>query len=391
MAPSSEDLPEASPFLKLLPLEAKDRGTQRCRLGPAAFRALGARLGSVVRVSLPEGGSCLCTAWPLWGGADGFVQLDARCSSPGSRLGAPHGPERLSLGCFQVVACPPLRRLSVWPVWREGGAPPGAPDGAASLAAARELLSRGPVGVGLVVAAPPEAPGPLAALHVVGGAPRPDPAGLVTPRTVLAFSPAPPARAEPRLEWPLGGLSDAARALRDLLLLPLRYPRTLASLGLAVPRGVLLSGPPGVGKTQLVRAVARETGAELLAVSAPSLQGSRPGETEENVRRVFRRAQELARRRPAVLFLDEVDALCPRRGGAHRGPETRVVAQVLTLMDGIGGPRELVVVGATNRPDALDPALRRPGRFDREVNRSGTASWAFCFTATGVLSRLLAG
>ncbi|XP_049638486.1 ribosome biogenesis protein SPATA5L1 [Suncus etruscus] len=367
MALGAEDLPDASPVLKLLPLEAKDRGTQRCRLGPAALRALGARLGSVVKVSLPGGGSCLCSAWPLWGGADGFVQLDARCSSPGARLEAPHGPDTLSLRCFQAVACPPLRRLSVWPEWREGRAPPGGPASPAALEAARALLSLRPVGLGLVLAAPPDAPGPLAALHVVGGAPRPDPAGLVTPRTVVAFSPAPPASPAPSLDLPLGGLADAARALRDLLLLPLRYPRTLASLGLAVPRGVLLSGPPGVGKTRLVRAVARETGAELLAVSAPSLQGSRPGETEENVRRAFLRAEELARRRPTVLFLDEVDALCPRRGGAHRAPETRAVAQVLTLMDGIGGPRRLVVVGATNRPDALDPALRRPGRFDREV------------------------
>lgn len=179
----------------------------------------------------------------------------------------------------------------------------------------------------------------------------------------------PPSEAQPRPEVPLGGLSEAADSLRELLRLPLRYPRTLAALGLAVPRGVLLAGPPGVGKTQLVRAVVREAGAELLAVSAPALQGARPGETEENVRRVFQRAQELARRGPTILFLDEVDALCPRRDGSHRAPEGRVVAQVLTLLDGISGDREVVVVGSTNRPDALDPALRRPGRFDREVNR----------------------
>jgi SpoVK/Ycf46/Vps4 family AAA+-type ATPase len=123
-----------------------------------------------------------------------------------------------------------------------------------------------------------------------------------------------------------------------------------------------------VGKTQLVRAVAREAGAELLAASAPELQGARPGETEENVRRLFQRAWELARRGPSLVFLDELDALCPRRGGPHRASESRVVAQVLTLLDGMAGDREVVVVGATNRPDALDPALRRPGRFDREVS-----------------------
>ncbi|XP_037358307.1 ribosome biogenesis protein SPATA5L1 isoform X1 [Talpa occidentalis] len=366
MAPDSDPCPEG-PLLQLLPPDAKDRGTQRCRLGPAALRALGARLGSAVKVSLPDGGSCLCTAWPRRDGADGFVQLDPQCASPGAAVGARGAQGRLSLSRLSLVPCPPLRRLTVWPVFREPERAPCARDTAAVLEAAQELLRNRPVCRGHVVAAPPGAPGPLAALHILGGAPSPDPAGLVTPQTSLALSDAPLEEPERLPEAPLGGLAEAADALRELLSLPLRYPRALAALGLPVPRGVLLAGPPGVGKTQLVRAVARETGAELLAVSAPALQGARPGETEENVRRVFQRARELARRGPALLLLDELDALCPRRGGAHRAPESRAVAQVLTLLDGLGGDREVVVVGATNRPDALDPALRRPGRFDREV------------------------
>uniref|UniRef100_G3THD6 AAA+ ATPase domain-containing protein n=1 Tax=Loxodonta africana TaxID=9785 RepID=G3THD6_LOXAF len=336
----------AEPLLQLLPLDSRDRGTQRCRLGPAALRALGARLGSAVKISLPDSGSCLCTAWPRRDGADGFVQLDPQCASSAS----------LGLSRLRLVPCPPLRRLAVWPVLRERAGAPGDPSPAAVLEAAQELLRNRPVSRGHVVAAPPGAPGPLAALHVVGGTPSPDAAGLVTARTRIVLSGTPPSEAEPQPEAPLGGLSEAADSLRELLCLPLRYPRALAALGLAVPRGVLLAGPPGVGKTQLVRAVAREAGAALLAVSAPALQGARPGETEENVRRVFQRAQELARRGPSLLFLDEVDAL-----------ESRVVAQVLTLLDGASGDRQVLVVGATNRPDALDPALRRPGRFDREV------------------------
>nr|XP_017203558.1 ribosome biogenesis protein SPATA5L1 isoform X2 [Oryctolagus cuniculus] len=354
------------PLLQLLPVDARDRGTQRCRLGPAALRTLGAHLGSAVKISLPDGGSCLCTAWPRRDRADGFVQLDLRCASPGAAVRAPGSRGSLSLSRLRLVPCPPLRRLTLWPVLREPAGAPGAHDEAAVLEAAHELLRNRPVSLGHVVAAPPGAPGPVAALHIVGGSPNPDPAGLVTPRTCISLSAEPRSKAEPKSEVPLGGLSEAADSLRELLLLPLRYPSALAALGLAVPRGVLLAGPPGVGKTQLVRAVAREAGAELLAVSAPALQGSRPGETEENVRRVFQRARELARRGPSVLFLDEVDALCPRRGGLHRAPESRVVAQVLTLLDGMSGDREVVVVGATNRPDALDPALRRPGRFDRE-------------------------
>lgn len=366
MAPDSGPLPEG-PTLKLLPVDTRDRGTQRCRLGPAAFRALGAHLGSVVKISLPDGGSCLCTAWPRRDGADGFVQLDPQCASQGSAAGPPGSRGSLSLSRIRLVPCPPLRRLVVWPELRERVGAPWVPNPAAVLEAAHELLRNRPVSRGHVVAAPAGVPGPVAALHIVSGVPIPDPAGLVTPHTLISLSGVPPSETHPQPEVPLGGLSEAADSLRELLRLPLRYPCTLAALGLAVPRGVLLAGPPGVGKTQLVRAVVRETGAELLAVSAPALQGARPGETEENVRRVFQRAQELARRGPTLLFLDEVDALCPRRGGAHQAPEGRVVAQVLTLLDGISGDREVVVVGATNRPDALDPALRRPGRFDREV------------------------
>lgn len=370
MAPDPGPLPEG-PILKLLPVDTRDRGTQRCRLGPAAFRALGAHLGSAVKISLPDGGSCLCTAWPRRDGADGFVQLDPQCASPGSAAGTPGSRGSLSLSSIRLVPCPPLRRLVVWPELRERVGAARVPNPAAVLEAAHELLRNRPVSRGYVVAAPPGVPGPVAALHIVSGAPAPDPAGRVTPHTLISLSGAPPSKTHPQPDVPLGGLSEAADSLRELLLLPLRYPRTVAALGLAVPRGVLLAGPPGVGKTQLVRAVARETGAELLAVSAPALQGARPGETEENVRRLFQRAQGLAARGPTLLFLDEVDALCPRRGDAHRAPESRVVAQVLTLLDGFSGDREVVVVGATNRPDALDPALRRPGRFDREVNGPG--------------------
>ncbi|XP_021500745.2 ATPase family gene 2 protein homolog B isoform X2 [Meriones unguiculatus] len=362
MAPDSGPCPDGQ-LLKLLPVDPRDRGTQRCRLGPAALRSLGARLGSPLRISLADGGCCLCTAWPRRDGADGFVQLDPQCASPGAAA-AVAAAGRLRLDRLQPVPCPPLRRLAVWPELRPQA---GAPSPAAVLEVAHELLRHRPVSRGHVLATAPGVPGPVAALHVVGGTPDPEPAGWVTPHTRITLGDKPPPQVQPPGEVALGGLSETADSLRELLLLPLRYPLALSALGLAVPRGVLLAGPPGVGKTQLVRAVAREAGAELLAVSAPALQGSRPGETEENVRRVFQRAQELASRGPSLLFLDEVDALCPRRATSQRAPEGRVVAQVLTLLDGIHSDREVVVVGATNRPDELDPALRRPGRFDREV------------------------
>lgn len=370
--------------MRLLPVDPRDRGTQRCRLGPAALRSLGARLGSALRISLPDGGCCLCTAWPRRDGADGFVQLDPQCASPGTAAAA---AGRIRMDRLQPVPCPPLQRLAVWPELRPQA---GSPSAAEVLEAARELLRHRPVSRGHVLAASPGVPGPVAALHVVGGTPDPEPAGWVTPRTRIALSDQPPPQVGPPGGVALGGLSETADSLRELLRLPLRYPLALTALGLAVPRGVLLAGPPGVGKTQLVRAVARDAGAELLAVSAPALQGARPGETEENVRRVFQRAQELASRGPSLLFLDEVDALCPRRGTSQRAPESRVVAQVLTLLDGIHGDREVVVVGATNRPDELDPALRRPGRFDREVSSldhplvSGSSLFLDCWVRPGL-------
>ncbi|KAJ1973051.1 hypothetical protein H4R35_004331 [Dimargaris xerosporica] len=167
----------------------------------------------------------------------------------------------------------------------------------------------------------------------------------------------------------LPGLEQAHASLRDMLLAPLRYPQLFTHINIDCPKGVLLHGPPGVGKTWLVSQVARECQATLKVVQGPDVIGAYLGESEANLRRVFQAAQESIQQhpdQPCVLFIDEIDALAPNRADTQ-AHTARVIGQLLTLMDGLESRGRLVIIAATNRPNALDPALRRPGRFDREV------------------------
>jgi transitional endoplasmic reticulum ATPase len=162
----------------------------------------------------------------------------------------------------------------------------------------------------------------------------------------------------------IGGMGQAIRRVREMIELPLRHPEVFARLGIDAPKGVLLHGPPGCGKTLLARAVASETDATFISVSGPEIIHKLYGESEAKLRQVF---DEAKKRAPSIVFLDELDAIAPRRDQAIGEVEKRVVAQLLALMDGIDGRGQIVVIGATNLPNALDPALRRPGRFDREI------------------------
>uniref|UniRef100_A0A3B3X9S1 AAA+ ATPase domain-containing protein n=1 Tax=Poecilia mexicana TaxID=48701 RepID=A0A3B3X9S1_9TELE len=165
----------------------------------------------------------------------------------------------------------------------------------------------------------------------------------------------------------IGGLSSQLDAIRETIELPLKRPELFSSYGIPPPRGVLLYGPPGTGKTMIARAIANELGAHMVVINGPEVISKFYGETEARLRQIF---TEASQRQPAIIFIDELDALCPKREGAQNEVEKRVVASLLTLMDGIGSEGhsgQLLVLGATNRPQALDPALRRPGRFDKEL------------------------
>ncbi len=171
--------------------------------------------------------------------------------------------------------------------------------------------------------------------------------------------------AGPRVSYEdIGGLHEEILKVREMIELPLKHPELFDRLGIDPPKGVLLHGPPGTGKTLIAKAVANESGANFYTINGPEIMSKFYGQSEENLRKIFEEAEKNA---PSIIFIDEIDAIAPKRSEVHGEVERRVVSQMLTLMDGLKGRGKLIVIGATNLPDILDPALRRPGRFDREI------------------------
>ncbi|MBC8162381.1 MAG: CDC48 family AAA ATPase [Roseiflexaceae bacterium] len=191
---------------------------------------------------------------------------------------------------------------------------------------------------------------------------------LIEQATTIQFAPTEAAQGRAGVTYEdIGGLRRELRRIREMIELPLRYPQVFERLGITPPRGVLLYGPPGCGKTQIARAVARETSAHFLAINGPEIIDKFYGASEAQLRSIF---EEARRKAPAIIFIDEIDAIAPRREAlsGEKQVERRVVAQLLALMDGLEQRGDVIVIAATNIPDALDPALRRPGRFDREIS-----------------------
>lgn len=181
----------------------------------------------------------------------------------------------------------------------------------------------------------------------------------------ISEKPAKEEKAGPRVTYEdIGGLSNEIKKVREMIELPMKHPELFERLGVEAPKGVLLYGPPGTGKTLLAKALASETNAHFETLSGPEIMSKYYGESEEKLRQLFKTAEEQA---PSIVLIDEIDSIAPKREEVTGEVERRVVAQLLALMDGMEARGKVVVIGATNRPDSLDPALRRPGRFDREI------------------------
>lgn len=195
----------------------------------------------------------------------------------------------------------------------------------------------------------------------------PEQATIITKNTHIEFSekPAPGVEGTKRISYEdIGGLKDELQRVREMIELPMRHPELFQKLGIEPPKGVLLYGPPGTGKTLIAKAVASESGAHFISIAGPEVISKYYGESEQKLREIFEEAEQNA---PSIIFIDELDSITPRREEVTGEVERRVVAQLLTMMDGLEERGQVVVIGATNRVDAIDPALRRPGRFDREI------------------------
>src|SRR5271169_6778512 len=343
-APSSVGVTLA---LRVTEARVEDVGHAIARLAPADLLRMGARPGDVVKIT---GGTIAVGRAELSDeGHEGMIQIDGTCRS------------NCSAGLQEQVTVAPIEReqavaVRFTPLW-VGAAP-------AIIAPERMLedLEGVPVITGCVVRVPTFAK--AVNFQVV----RTIPSGpvVIGKRTdIRVVEGEQTAARAPAVSYEdIGGLEREVARVREMVELPLKYSRIFERLGILAPKGVLLYGPPGTGKTLLARAVAAESRVHFIHLNGPEIMRKFYGESEAKLREVF---EEAARHAPAILFIDEIDAVAPKRTEVAGEVEKRVVAQLLSLMDGFVARGHVIVIGATNIPEMLDPALRRPGRFDREI------------------------
>jgi transitional endoplasmic reticulum ATPase len=339
--------PAVTLALRVAEARVEDVGRAIARLAPADLKRIGAQAGDVIKVT--GGTSCVARAEVSDERLEGFLQMDGTARS-NCGVGLQEQVSVTPVEYSQAVAV----RLS--PMW-VGAAP-------AIIAPERivEDLTGVPVLQGSIVRVPTFAK--AVNFQVV----RTIPSGpvMIGPKTdIRVVEGEQTAVRAPSVSYEdIGGLEREVSRVREMVELPLKHSRIFERLGIFAPKGVLLYGPPGTGKTLLARAVAAESRAYFIPLNGPEIMRKFYGESEAKLREVF---EEAARRAPAILFIDEIDAVAPKRAEVSGEVEKRVVAQLLSLMDGFVSRGQVVVIGATNIPEVLDPALRRPGRFDREI------------------------
>ena len=332
----------------------KDVGRALARIDPADIKALGAELGDIVEIAGKR--RTVCKVMPAYkdARAGAVVQLD----------GLSRGNAGVALD--DVVS---LRKVLAQPAQRIVLSP------TVPVPSDRDLQYIGTRLDGLPVVEGDRIRGTLFGSRYLDFLVRetaPKGPVLIAPTTLLTVG---PVRAEseehpvgrPTLSYEdIGGLRREVQRVREIIELPLRYPEVFARLGIDAPKGVLLYGPPGCGKTLIARAVAHETDVRFFSISGPEIMQKFYGESEGHLRKLF---DEATKQAPSIIFIDEIDSIAPKREdlGGEKQVERRVVAQLLSLMDGLKAREHVIVIAATNIPNAIDPALRRPGRFDREI------------------------
>jgi transitional endoplasmic reticulum ATPase len=347
MTEIAKSSPAATVTLRVAEARVEDIGHAIARLAPADLQRLGARAGDVLKII---GGTVAVGRAELSdGGFEGMIQIDGTCRS------------NCSAGLQEQVTVTPIEheqavavRLS--PLW----------IGAAPATIAPDRMLEDLVGVPVMAGSVVRVPTFAKAVNFQVVRTIPSGAVVIGKRTDLRVVEGEKtvARAPAVSYEDIGGLEREVERVREIVELPLKYPRIFERLGILAPKGVLLYGPPGTGKTLLARAVAAESRVHFIHLNGPEIMRKFYGESEAKLREVF---EEAARHSPSILFIDEIDAVAPKRAEVSGEVEKRVVAQLLSLMDGFVARGQVIVIGATNIPEVLDPALRRPGRFDREI------------------------
>ncbi|MEM2914977.1 MAG: CDC48 family AAA ATPase [Candidatus Bathyarchaeia archaeon] len=335
--------------LRVAEARSRDVGRGIARLDPAAIEKLGLTAGDVVEISGKRKTVAIC--WPGYSEdtGKGIIRIDGYTrNNAGVSIDEKVSVRKVEAKKAEKITLAPTEPLRI----------EGAEDYLVQLLEGRVVTRGDYIPVGIM--------GRKVDLMVVNVQP-PAPAVIISVDTKISIGEKPSAitREAPRMTYEdIGGLQEEIKKIREMVELPLKYPELFERLGVDAPKGVLLYGPPGTGKTLLAKAVANETNAAFFSISGPEIMSKFYGESEERLREIFRQAEENA---PSIIFIDEIDAIAPKREEVTGEVEKRVVSQLLALMDGLKPRGRVVVIGATNRPNAIDPALRRPGRFDREI------------------------